>query len=71
MKRLFVCGLFLFALTLAAFFFGQVELFAYWGMVIGASILVGTLIGTAFGEMDMADDKSVVRTPAPVRSRQF
>lgn len=73
MKRLLICGLFLFALTFVAFFYGQAQLFAYWALVIGVSILVGTCLGTAFGEMDMAEEKPVVRTrtPAPVTSRQF
>ncbi len=71
MKRLFVCGLFLFALTFAAFFFGQIEAFVYWGVVVGVSTLVGAFLGMAFGEVDIAEEKPSVRSPAPVRSRQF
>ena len=71
MKRLFICGLFLVALTFAAFFFGQIDTFVYWGTIIGTSILVGTFLGMAFGEADIADEKPVVRSPAAVRSRQF
>jgi len=71
MKRLFFVGLFLFALIFSAFFFGQVELFVYWGLVIGTSSLIGTLIGTIFGEIDMREDNAPVRESVPVTSKHF
>ena len=72
MKHLFFCGLFVFALIFTALFFGRFELFAYWGIVIGASTTTGTLIGLSFGEMDMSEESpSVGRVIVPVRSKQF
>ena len=71
MKRLFFCGLFLFALTFAAFFFGHVELFVYWSGVIGTSTLIGTLLGSTFGEIDIREENAPVRVPVPVTSKQF
>jgi hypothetical protein len=40
-------------------------------MVIGVSTLIGTLIGTAFGELDIREENTSVRAPVPFGSKQF
>ena len=71
MKRLFFCSLFVLALTLIAFFFGLVTMSVYWGMVAAVSALVGILLGTAFGAIDIREKKAPVSVTAPVSSKQF
>ncbi|GEM_PF-1556836 len=72
MKRLLLCGLFILVLPFSVFFFGRLDLFLYWGMVISASTLVGTFFGTAFGAIDMHEATESTKIPAhPIRSKQL